>query len=108
MSSLLILMIVAAIALALWSSSRAAAERAEDLGRDACRAAGVQLLDQTVHASGIRLCRRSNGWLGLQRRFRFEYSRGGADRHVGRLVLEGGRLVSFSGPTRAVESLDFK
>src|SRR3546814_3878216 len=52
MPTLVILMIVGAIAAALWSSARAAAERAEVLGRNACRAANVQLLDQTVHATG--------------------------------------------------------
>ena len=106
MSTLLLLMICAALAFAFWSSARAAAERAEVLGRNACHAAGVQLLDQTVHASGLRLRRRANGWLGLERSFRFEYSDSGADRHVGRLVLQGGRLVSFSGPTRATGAID--
>lgn len=98
MLTLLILMTVSAAAFAFWSAGRAAAERAEALGRDACRAAGVQLLDQTVHATGLRLRRHRDGWLGLERSFRFEYSDNGADRHVGRLVLHGTRLVGFSGP----------
>ncbi|NUS38681.1 MAG: DUF3301 domain-containing protein, partial [Lysobacter sp.] len=38
---------------------------------------------------------------GFERSFRFEYSEDGVDRHVGRLVLRGDRLVSFSGPARA-------
>ena len=49
--------ILAAAAFSYWSAARAAAERAEALGRDACRAAGVQWLDQTVHATGLRLRR---------------------------------------------------
>lgn len=98
MPTLLILMVVSAAAFAFWSAGRAAAERAEALGRDACRAAGVQLLDQTVHASGMRLRRGADGWLGLERSFRFEYSHDGTDRHVGRLVLHGSRMVGFSGP----------
>ncbi|UHQ19624.1 DUF3301 domain-containing protein [Lysobacter sp. KIS68-7] len=101
MPSLLFVMIVAASAFAFWSAGRAAAERAEALGRDACRAANVQWLDQTVHAAGLRLKRGENGWLGFERTFRFEYSYDGSDRHIGRLVLRGNRLVSFSGPTRA-------
>lgn len=101
MPSLLIVMIIAALALAFWSASRAAAERAEQLGRDACRAADVQWLDQTVHASGIRLRRGDDGRLGFERSFRFEYSHDGTDRHVGRLVLRGTRLVAFAGPARA-------
>ena len=99
MPTLLIVMIVAATAFAVWSNARAAAERAQAVGRDACRSAGVQWLDETVHASGLRLRRDpGDGWLKLERRFRFEYSEDGRDRHVGELVLLGGRLVAFSGP----------
>jgi hypothetical protein len=96
----LILMILVGLGFATWSSARAAAERAGQVGRDACRAAGVQWLDETVHASGVRLRRGEDGWLGLERSFRFEYSEDGHDRHVGRLVLRGQRLISFSGPLR--------
>lgn len=101
MPTLLIVMICTALGFAAWSAARAAAERAEQVGRDACRAAGVQWLDQTVHASGIRLRRRHDGRLGLERSYRFEYSQDGSDRHVGRLVLHGTQLVAFSGPSRA-------
>ena len=100
MPTLLWLMIALAIGFFAWTSARAAAERAEAVGRNACEAAGVQWLDQTVHASGLRLCRGEDGRLGFERSFRFEYSEDGLDRHVGRLVLRGERLVSFSGPVR--------
>jgi hypothetical protein len=98
MPTLIILMIVSAMAFAFWNASRAAAERAESLGRDACRIAGVQWLDHSVHAIGLRICRQENGRLGFERTFRFDYSHTGEDRHIGRLVLRGDRLVSFSGP----------
>jgi hypothetical protein len=98
MPTLVLLMILAAAGFAFWSASRAAAERAEALGRNACRAAGVQWLDQSVHEIRIRLCRFENGRLGLERTFRFDYSLNGDDRHSGRLVLRGDRLVAFSGP----------
>lgn len=101
MPTLLIAMILAAAGFAYWSAARAAAERAEAVGRSACRAAGVQLLDQTVHARGLRLRRSHDGRLGLERSFRFEYSRDGIGRHIGRLVLRGDQLVGFSGPTQA-------
>ena len=94
-------MIIAGCALLYWERARAAAERAAVLGRDACIAAGVQWLDQTVHAAGLRLQRNEDGRLGFERTFRFEYSHDGSDRHVGRMVLRGNRLVSFSGPSRA-------
>ena len=101
MPTLLILMVCLGLGMAFWSAARGAAERAEQVGRDACQAAGVQWLDQTVHASGIRLRRRKDGRLGWERSFRFEYSYEGSDRHVGRLVLHGTQLVAFSGPSRA-------
>lgn len=104
MPTLVILMIVTAMAFAFWSAGRAAAERAEALGRDACRVANVQWLDQSVHAIGLRLCRHDNGWLGLERTFRFDYSINGDDRRMGRLVLRGERLVAFSGPVTPVAS----
>jgi hypothetical protein len=103
MPGLLILLVVVVLAWAAWSSARAAAERAEDAGRDACAAAGVQWLDQSVHASGLRLRRGEDGRLGFERSFRFEYSEDGQDRHVGRLVIRGDRLVAFSGPVRRAE-----
>ena len=99
MPSLILLMIAGAAAFAFWNAARAAAEQAESLGRDACNAAGVQWLDQSVHASGLRLYRRADGWLGVERTFRFDYSHDGSDRHSGRLVLRQGRLVSFTGPS---------
>ncbi|KRA15316.1 MULTISPECIES: DUF3301 domain-containing protein [unclassified Lysobacter] len=98
MPTLILLMILGAAAFSFWSAGRAAAERAEALGRDACKAAGVQWLDQSVHAIGMRLCRHESGWLGLERTFRFDYSLDGEDRHIGRMVLRGERLIAFSGP----------
>lgn len=98
MPTLIFLMILSAMAFAFWNASRAAAERAETLGRNACSAAGVQWLDHSVHAIGLSVCRHEDGWLGFERTFRFDYSHDGEDRHVGRLVLRGDRLVSFSGP----------
>lgn len=103
MDDLLWVTIIIGAVVLFWSASRRAAERAEQLGRDACRAAGVQWLDQTVHANGLRLRRGEDGWVGLERSFRFEYSEDGSDRHVGHLVLHGDRLVRFSGPAAATQ-----
>lgn len=98
MPTLVIVMIVCAGVFAYWSAGRAAAERAETLGRNACRSSGVQWLDQSVHLQGLRLRRLDSGWLGFERTFRFDYSHDGVDRHAGRLVLRGDRLVAFVGP----------
>lgn len=98
-------MAVGVTAFFMFTAARAAAERAAVIGRDACQAAGVQWLDQSVHATGMRLRRRGTGWLGVERSFRFEYSEDGQDRHVGRVVLLGEKLVGFSGPSRAAQAV---
>ncbi|MCR6662679.1 MAG: DUF3301 domain-containing protein [Luteimonas sp.] len=98
--TMIVLMIAGASAYAWWNASRAAAERAIVLGRNACQSAGVIWLDQSVHANGLKPRRRDDGWLGLERSFRFEYSEDGIERHVGRLVLFDDKLVSFVGPRR--------
>ncbi|UJB20604.1 MULTISPECIES: DUF3301 domain-containing protein [Lysobacter] len=98
MPTLILLMIFGAAAFSFWSAGRAAAERAEVVGRDACRAAGVQWLDQSVHSISLRIIRQDSGWLGFERTFRFDYSIDGEDRHVGRMILRGDKLIAFSGP----------
>ncbi|MGY0503780.1 DUF3301 domain-containing protein [Luteimonas sp. e5] len=99
-------------AIAVWfNASRRAAETAHELGRRACRRNGVQWLDQTVHATGVRLRRGADGRLGLERSYRFEYSRDGSDRHAGSLSLLGGELTRFVGPVREdgqISSLDIE
>jgi hypothetical protein len=100
MPSLIILMIVGAALFAYWNAARAAAEHAKLVGRNACAAAQVMWLDESVHASGIRVRRNEDGKLGFERTFRFEYSHDGVDRHVGRMVLRGEKLVSFVGPVK--------
>jgi len=101
MPSLILLMIAGAGLFAYWNAARAAAEHAEQLGRNACLKAEVIWLDQSVHAAGIRVRRNEDGRLGFERSFRFYYSYDGFDRHTGRMVLRGDQLVSFIGPVKA-------
>jgi hypothetical protein len=98
--TMIFMMLAGGAAFVWWSASRAAAERAGQLGRDACERAGVQWLDQAVHAHSMRFRRGDDGRLGVERSFRFEYSDDGIQRHIGHLILRGQRLVAFSGPTR--------
>lgn len=100
LAALLLMMAVVAAALA-WQAGRAAAETAAYWGQRACAQAGVQWLDQSVHLLSFRLRRGADGWLGIERQFGFEYSIGGEDRHAGRVVLHGTRLVSLLGPLPA-------
>lgn len=81
-----------------WSAGRSAAEAAREHGRRACAEAGVLWLDQSVHLTGLRLRRRDDGWIGIEREYRFEYSRDGETRQGGRVVLFGCRLMALSGP----------
>ena len=86
-------------ALMVWvNAARRAAEQASEIGRQACQRAGVQWLDHSVHATGFRLRRGHDGRLGLERSYRFEYSRDGHDRHTGSMSLLAGELTRFVGP----------
>jgi hypothetical protein len=98
MSFSLIFLLLAVAAVAFWFSGRAAAERATVHGQRACKHAGVQWLDQSVHQVRVRLGRDSEGRLRWERQFRFEYSDGGDDRHAGLVTMIGAELSSLVGP----------
>ena len=98
MLSTLITLVLAMAVAAFWYAGRGAAEIATRVGQAACARAGVQWLDQSVHLVTLRLSRGSDGWIGLERHFGFEYSTGGDDRRAGRIVLHGQRLRSVVGP----------
>lgn len=97
LAQLLFMVLIMALA-AFWFAGRQAAEVATHAGRQACSRAGVQWLDQSVHLLAMRLRRGPDGWLGLERHYGFEYSTAGEDRHSGRIVLQGRRLVAIAGP----------
>ncbi len=98
MLSHLIALILIGPLLYLWSRGRQAAELAQQVGRQACARAGVQLLDHTVMLQGMALRRAASGWLAIERRYRFEYSRDGLDRHRGGLALLDGEVVWLNAP----------
>jgi hypothetical protein len=97
-TALLFALIGIAVGSVLWSNARAASEAAIRHGHRACEQAGVQWLDQSVHLVRIRVRRGQDGRIGLERHFRFEYSRDGDDRHSGRIVLFGTGVVELIGP----------
>jgi len=96
----ILLLIAGAAIFFWWNAARAATERATRVGRNACAAANVIWLDQSVQATGLRLRRSEDGRLGFERSFRFDYSYDGVERHTGKLVMHGDRLVSFAGPIK--------
>jgi len=82
------------LAIGLWLASMRGRERALRAARGICHAQEVQLLDETVGLSGVRL-RRHDGWLQLQWRYAFEVSLHGHDRYAGQLWMAGGRVVGM-------------
>ncbi len=71
-----------------WLSALRARERALGLSRRACENHGVQLLDQTVALTRLRLAWHHEG-LRLRRTYTFEFSEEGIGRNSGRLILRG-------------------
>ena len=54
-----------------------------------CQGAGLQLLDETVALSSLRLKRDGRGRLRLHRRYQFDISESGTDRRRGWIILTG-------------------
>lgn len=67
--------------------------KARELGvaaaRRLCQEEGLQFLDDSVAANGVRLTRRDDGRLSLQRSFGFEFSDNGNNRLPGLVSLVG-------------------
>jgi len=88
-------MIAAFVLLALgwlWFDSLRARESAVRAARLACRADGVQLLDDTVALASIGLSRSDTGGLAVRRVYRFEFSDTGNNRLGGRITMIGSRV----------------
>ena len=81
-----------------WLDSLRARERAIGLCGASCRARGVQLLDQTVAMFRLGVGRAPNGTLRLRRRYRFEFTRDGAARDAGTIVMLGSWMESLEMP----------
>src|SRR5512135_3468116 len=78
--------------IAFWVDTLRARERALAAGRRACARYGVQLLDETVQFSRLRLARDEDGRLRLRRTYTFEFSETGDNRRHGAIVMLGGEL----------------
>lgn len=78
-----------------WHSALGARERARAHARRLCRAAHLQLLDETVALRRLRLGRRGDGRLQIEREYRFEVSRNGRDRLPAGLRLAGEELSGW-------------
>ena len=87
-----------AAAVWFWVDSLHARERAVSLCAHLCRTHGAQLLDQTVAVFRLGLARDPRGRLRIRRHYRFEFTRDGAARDAGTIVMIGPRMESAEMP----------
>lgn len=78
--------VVAAISLATIGQSDYKAYLAEQ-GREYCEKMGWQFLDETVALKSMRIRHRHGRWM-LTRRYTFEYSPDGIQRHRGEMITQ--------------------
>lgn len=93
-------MLAAGIVVGLWLDALAARELAGAHCRRLCQEAGLQLLDQSVALQRLTLRRASNGRLGFVRRYVFEVSFDGTDRHPGTISFIGRARSAYTLPLR--------
>ena len=86
-----------------WYESLRAREFAIGIASEICRRQNLQLLDGTVSLQRLRFQRNSDGRLGLQRVYQFEYSTDGATRQRGFIILNGRQVqsIGLAAPTEA-------
>lgn len=97
LATLLLLLVLLAIA-GTWLVLSRARDRAIQEARRRCQQHGLQLLDETVGLSGVRL-QRFHGQRVLERRYSFEVSIDGDDREAGHLWMIGNVLTALILPT---------
>jgi hypothetical protein len=79
-----------------WSDSLRALEVARDMGKQVCKRANVQFLDDTVASTSLKLVRNQFGRRVLRRTYRFEFSETGDSRLEGQLILLGNQIESVT------------
>lgn len=94
MDELIIILILLAI-VAYWWDSASAYEQAYRAAKQACEEGNVQLLDDTLERSKIRLCRHEKGYVHFCREYEFEFSSDGEVRYSGHLRLAGQSLQNI-------------
>jgi hypothetical protein len=86
------LLVLLAVMLGLawfWHDSLGAREAANAAALETCQGTGAALLDGTVAFRRIETVRVAGGSLGLRRTYVFDYTRDGATRQQGFVVLTG-------------------
>ncbi|HTS20587.1 MAG TPA: DUF3301 domain-containing protein [Casimicrobiaceae bacterium] len=83
------------LAAALFLDSLRIREAAIRVAREACRARGLQFLDDTVQGARTRFARDGSGHARLRRTYLFEFSDDGVGRRSGSIVMLGAELESL-------------
>lgn len=94
----LFLLLVLVLMAGAWLRLSRARDRAIQEASTRCQQHGLQLLDETVGLSGIRLRRIADRRV-LERRYSFEVSIDGNDREAGHLWMIGNTLTALVLPT---------
>jgi len=97
MTGTLLALLLIAAAIWAWMDVLRSREYAIAHGHRLCADAGLQLLDQSVAVSRVRLVWR-DGLPSVLRRYVFDVSTDGSARRPGHLDLEGHRLAAWSLP----------
>jgi hypothetical protein len=86
----LLALLAAMLAVAwFWHDSLGARENANAAALDTCQSTGATLLDGTVAFRKLETVRVAGGSLGFRRTYVFDYTRDGATREQGFVVLTG-------------------
>ncbi|MCA1798631.1 MAG: DUF3301 domain-containing protein [Xanthomonadaceae bacterium] len=81
-----------------WVDTLRARERAVKLCRSSCEQRGLQFLDQTVALERLTPARDQGGRMRWRRRYRFEFTRDGAARERGTIVMIGSMMEAMEMP----------
>ena len=99
----ILVMVAIGLAVWFWVDTLNAREAGMAAVREACRAASLQLLDDTVATASVRLGRNDRGHVVIRRVYQFEYSDTGDNRRNGSVTLLGSRVVMMSISPELVE-----
>jgi Protein of unknown function (DUF3301) len=78
-----------------WHDTMQAREQAIVLGKRRCQNDNLQLLDETVSLTSLRLRRNSDGQVTFRRVYEFEFSDNGDNRRLGSITLLGRHAESI-------------
>lgn len=79
----------------IWWLDRGIKQAAFNYAKQHCESHDVQLLDDNVRQTHIKIIRNNQGSLKIYRQFRFEFTTTGERRHQGHLEMVSGKVVSI-------------